>query len=75
MSLFTGSKISDQLMIVEIENKAPNALSERDFNKALEEGNVKDGTFVTKVSILEKYTVVVVKQLQKINGGTPSKEA
>jgi bacteriocin-like protein len=67
--LFSASKSSDQLYMVEEEDRPVMALTQQDFKKRLDEGKLKDGTLVTQITVIEKFTVITVKELQKINGG------
>lgn len=69
MSLFTTNKQSEQVYLVEEEDKQLLSLNQQDFKKRLEEGKIKDGSLVTQVTIMEKYTVITVKELQRISEG------
>ena len=68
MTLFIQSKLSDQLFVVEEEDKPVMVLSHQELVKKLDDGKFKDGTLCTKVTILEKSIIVTRKELQKING-------
>lgn len=67
--LFSTSKASDQLWIVEEEDRPVLALGQQECKKRLDEGKLKDGTLVTQITIIEKFQVITVKELQKVNGG------
>lgn len=67
--LFSTSKSSDQLYMVEEEDRPVLALGQQEFKKRLDEGKLKDGTLVTQVTVIEKFQVITVKELQKVNGG------
>ncbi len=66
--LFSSSKQSDQLMIVEEENKPVIALTQQEFKKRLEDGKLSDGTLVTQMTVIDKFQVITRKELEKING-------
>jgi len=67
--LFNTSKSSDQLYMVEEEDRPVMGLTQQEFKKRLDEGKLKDGTLVTQITVIEKFQVITVKELQKINGG------
>jgi len=71
MTLFAGAGMSSQLMVIEEEDKNPIALSYQDFVKKLEDGKIKDGALITKVTVMEKFVVITKKELKKINGDAP----
>lgn len=70
MSMFATNKQSEQVYLVEEEDKQLISLNQQDFKKRLEEGKVKDGSLVTQVTIMDRYVVITVKELQRISDGS-----
>lgn len=70
MSMFATNKQSEQVYLVEEEDKQLISLNQQDFKKRLEEGKIKDGSLVTQVTIMERYVVITVKELQRISDGS-----
>ncbi len=66
--LFNQTKQSEQVMIVEEENRPVLALTHPEFKKRLEDGKLPDGTLVTQMTLIEKFQVITKKELLKING-------
>jgi hypothetical protein len=68
--MFATNKQSEQVYLVEEEDKQLISLNQQDFKKRLEEGKVKDGSLVTQVTIMDRYVVITVKELQRISDGS-----
>jgi hypothetical protein len=68
--MFATNKQSEQVYLVEEEDKQLISLNQQDFKKRLEEGKIKDGSLVTQVTIMERYVVITVKELQRISDGS-----